>query len=255
MLARTALLLTTLLTGAAGSLSATPFWERWSAHIPCNPFISLVCPDITLWTQSSSLGGSTVGITFRNPQNIATNATNPYHYRGPWWTWWSLNVGGGRSDDIDALGWYAEGSVYKYEDDPTAPFTGPNWVASTLDVTWTDGMYLAGCGSSTMSSWVGFYKICPQEGFGGSVTFYWHFRSLNIRLPEFTRVRFYGATYFDAGNPEEYGSWGPPAICNDVLACTVTVAPEPSTWALLGGGLALIAAANVARRRRRKASG
>lgn len=230
--------------------SATPFWERWTAHIPCVTFQApQPCPAITLWTETGGTG-STVGITIRNPHNLATEASNPH---GAWLQWWSLNLGGGRSDDIDALGWYAEGRVRQYQADPGAPFTGPNWVAGTLDVTWTDGMYLAGCGpSGGLPSTVGFFQICPQSGFGGAVTFYWHLRSQVVRLPELTQVRFYGATSFAAGTPEEYGAAGPGAICNDVLACTVTVAPEPGTWMLVGTGLLVLGAIAVVRAWRKR---
>jgi hypothetical protein len=253
MLARKALLLTTLLASSAGTLSATPFWEQWTAHIPCMAFQGLPCPDITLWTRTSA-AGSSINITVRNPHNVAEVFT-------PW-----IILGPGILDQhFLGAGWYAEGKVDSAIGLSGGAVGGPG----NADASMINGLYignysgsLRGCGGSLDPdgiAWVGNFRICPQNGFGGSVTYYYLFAS-QVRLPDLTYVQFYsgenGIGLFTAGQySSPYvsdGPWGPQAICNDVLACTVTVAPEPSTWALLGGGLALIAAVSVARRRRQK---
>jgi hypothetical protein len=246
MLARKALLLTTLLTGSAGTLSATPFWEQWTAHIPCSAFVQ-TCPEITLWSRSTVGVGSRIALTFRNPHNQTGSLL-------PWWNiaayphpfWWP--------DDFVAQGWYAEGRVAsRYGSEGAAGFLPPINTGGVLSLTFTDGGSLLGCFPDLNSNPLyGYYSLCPQNGFGGSVTFFYDF-STRVTLPEITYISLAGAGYGTPTSAREF-DYLPGAICNDNLACEYTLAPEPSTWALLGGGLALIAAVSVVRRRRQKAA-
>ena len=96
-----------------------------------------------------------------------------------------------------------------------------------------------GCGSAPTDPNVagdGYWQICPQQGYGGSITFGFTFAA-PLTLAD---ISIYGP---NAGIP----SAGDVQFCSPLLPCTYQITPEPATWVLLGSGLLLTGL--VARRR------
>jgi MYXO-CTERM domain-containing protein len=244
MLARKVLLLGTLLTGSATTLSASPFWEQWTARIPCMAFQSAVCPDILLQSRTSSTG-SLFTITIRN------QPLTPDRY-----TDFTLFAPGPPPGDEYFLALGLRG--------PSGfDLAGANGInafhpqAQVLTGQYSDGgaSMRVRCGNFTFDpDAVGYFGSCEQGGLGGATTYFYRILT-QVRLPDLVHARFYNPAngidfFFDNQSEPGTDPYPPGDICQDALVCSVTVAPEPSTWVLAGTGLALIAAVRVARKRR-----
>jgi len=204
-----------------------PQWRRHTASIPCPSFAACAS---TVVTSVTTPRGSFYTIKFSNPHNVGLIDTE----------WGVVHP---LFDDpyFGDRGWFASGSVEQIfgSDGPDAFF--PDIFSSPPGFWYSPGgaSSLFGCtvpGGGPGPN--GYFRICPQGGFGGSVTFFLQ-TSLPAALPDLS--------FFWLNRGGQNGA-GP--LCTAAIPCTVDIVPEPSTWLLVGSGLAAVAVVGAVRRRR-----
>jgi len=223
-----AILIAVLFPSGAHGLLQVPQWQRHRASIPCPSFGACAS---TVVTSVTTPRGSFYTVTFANPFNlqfidVEWGVVHPL-FDDPFF--------GNR-------GWFTRGSV-----EQVFGFGGPGSFLPDIFSSPPGFFYspggasgLFGCAApSGGPGESGYYRICPQAGFAGSVTFLLE-TSLPAPLPA---LSFF---YLNRG-----GQNGAGPLCTATIPCTVDIVPEPSIWLLVGSGLAALGVVGAIRRRRR----
>jgi len=239
MRVRFALPLVALALVARPAQAQTPQWQRYTYRVHC-PVLG-TCPDLVVQSTTRQGQGADFTLTIRNPFNL-DYVLQPYWHladdRIPfcqagrdWWTTGAVET---------VQGTMGPGSFFpNFSCDGGSAYT-PN----TPIVLGTGLTTVGGCDMGPPPYDFGFYRLCPQLGFGGSVTFFLHLLDETLTLATIQDMTLYVPWYPSYANPEQ----GP--VCTPTRPCSYEVTPEPSTILLVATGLVVLGGVTYARRRR-----